>query len=510
MHRLDIGAETGAHNPRVLLLAPSVGFGGGVEHHLAALDERLRAGGALVHRIDLHVPARPADPWARERFAAAAVRAAARLAPLDAVLTGWPGLIPVAAAAVAAGRAARGPVLLYGADGLRARPLRRALLSRHRRLFPVATGSYSAGALAGLGAVPVLRPGVPAAWRAALLAAGARPARDGATRPPALLTILPPAADRGLLTAAPGGGADRGAADRGAAGGADGLSAVLAALATARRAVGPTRLVVAAAGPVPAAVRAAVAAAGGAELVESADDARLAGLYAEADLFVPCGQTGPGRGVDGLIRLLTEAQLAGCPVIGPVRGDARDAYVDGATGATPNDESAAALAAAVTGLLTDRARLARMRRRAAEWARMATDPDERTRAVFAAVLGTGPAGPAPAATSPGTASAGAVGSGALDGRGASGPGVAAVGPGERTGPSRAGAGASTPAGNATRPASRRLPTQVWPEPTETGPGPLRSAPRGSRAGWAAGADRDYAEASRGWSDDIEVDDLYIR
>src|SRR6185369_9117691 len=116
-HRLDIGAETGA--PRVLLLAPSGGRGGGLERYLGMVEERLRAGGAEVHRLNLCGPMRPPGTGAQVRFTATVARAARRLAPLEAVLTGHPSLIPVAAAAVAAGRARRGPVLFYGADSWR-------------------------------------------------------------------------------------------------------------------------------------------------------------------------------------------------------------------------------------------------------------------------------------------------------------------------------------------------------------------------------------------------------
>ncbi|OHV40697.1 glycosyltransferase [Pseudofrankia sp. EUN1h] len=477
----------------MLLLAPSVGLGGGVERYLAAVEERLRAGGALVHRVDLHSPARPHDPWARQRFAASALRVAARLAPLDAVLTGGPGLIPVAAAAVVVGRARRGPVMVCDADGIRARWFGRALLAHRRALFPLTTGSYSAGALASLGAVPVLRPGVTSAWRSALLAAGARTSRDSAApRTPTLLTVLPFAVDSTDADAADAADAAGGAG--GAHGAGDGLPTLLAALRVVRQAVGTVRLVVAVRGRAPEAARAAVAAAGDAELLESPDDSRLAALYAGADLFVLCTGARPGRGGADHARVLTEAQLAGCPVVGPVRGDARDAYVDGATGVTPGDESPAALAAVLTDLLADRARLARMRRRAAEWARMATEPAEHTRAVFAAVLGTLPAAPAPFPAAAGVPS--------------DGPERWAMAPAS----AHSAAMSPVPAsGGVARPPTHRAATRVWPEPA--GAEPRRvfwSTVPPARVAHEVEADPDYAELSRGWSEDIEVDDLRIR
>ncbi|WP_349305898.1 glycosyltransferase [Pseudofrankia sp. DC12] len=471
-HRLDIGAETGA--PRVLLLAPSGGLGGGVERYLGTVEERLRAGGAEVHRLDLYGPTRPRGTGSRLRFGAATLRAARRLAPLDAVLTGHPDLIPVAAAALAAGRAERGPVLFYGTDLWRTRRLGRALLNRRPALYPLTISSYNAGALAELGVAPVLRPGLAAAWRATLLAAGARAARANETRqtqtqpttapqgatahatvaqpqPPTLLTVFS-------------------LADANWAG--KGLPELIAALPSVRRAVGPVRLLVAGRGPAPDGLRRAVGAVPDAELVESPDDAALAALYASADLFVLCTRTHPGRSGEGYGIVLTEAQLAGCPVVGPVSGGARDAYLDGVTGATPADESPEALAAVLAGLLADRAHLARMRRRAAEWARMATEPAEHTRAVFSAVLGRAPVNrPTEVSTTGWTAPPPR-------------PSWLAT-----TEPRLTAAGAPSPR----RPAAR-----VWPE----------------RADLPGAADQDgddltsdYLEASRGWSDDVEIDDL---
>ncbi|ADP80273.1 glycosyltransferase [Pseudofrankia inefficax] len=467
-HRLDIGAETGA--PRVLLLAPSGGLGGGVERYLGTVEERLRAGGAEVHRLDLYGPSRPRGARAQLRFAAATLRAARRFAPLDAVLTGHPSLIPVAAAAAAAGRAERAPVLFYGTDIWRTRRFGRALLARRPALYPLTISSYSAGALADVGVAPVLRPGLAAAWRATLLAAGARAARATETRqaqtqpttvphaalaqrqPPTLLTVFR-------------------LADADWAG--KGLPELLAALPAVRRAVGPVRLLVAGRGPAPDGLRRAVGAVTDAELVESPDDAALAALYAGADLFVLCTRTRPGRSGEGYGIVLTEAQLAGCPVVGPVSGGARDAYVDGVTGATPADESPEALAAVLANLLADRAHLARMRRRAAEWARMATEPAEHTRAVFSAVLGRAPINrPTETPTTGWTA------------------------PPPRPG----GTAAPEPRLAATAaPPPRRAAARVWPE-------------RADLVGTAVDRDgddltSDYLEASRGWSDDIEIDDL---
>ena len=375
-YRFEIGAESGAHHPRVLLLAPSRGLGGGIERYVGAVEERLRAGGAEVHRVDLHSPARPLSARARLRFAAAALYTARRLAPFDAVVACHPNLITVAAAAATVGRARRGPVIFHGVDIWRTSRLGCALLARQPALYPLAVSSFSAGGLARVGVTPVLRPGISSGWRAMLLAAGTHAVRQADTPArPTLLSVF-----------------RLGDADWAG----KGVLELLAALPTVRRAVGPVRLVIAGRGPARDRLREAVAAVGDVELVESPDDATLAGLYASADLFVLCTRTVPGHSGEGYGIVLTEAQLAGCPVVGPVSGGPRDAYLDGVTGATPGDESPEALAAVVIDLLSDRVRLARMRHQAAEWARMATEPAEHTRAVFTAVLGTVP--PVPAAS----------------------------------------------------------------------------------------------------------------
>jgi len=365
------GAETHNHpdatppRPHVLLLAPSGGLGGGIERYLGTVEERLRAGGADVHRVDLRGPASPPGPRARLRFVATVLRIAVRAGPFDTVLTGHPNLIAVAAMVAPLARARRGPVIFYGTDiwGLSRR--HRALLARHPILYPMTISSYSAGALATVGVAPVLRPGIATSWRATLLAAGGRRSTPGPV--PVLLSVF-------RLNDADWEG--------------KGLRELLVALLMVRERIGPVRLVVAGKGPALDEVHRLVERHEAVELVESPDDATLADLYAAADLFVLCTQTRPPRSGEGYGLVLVEAQLAGCPVVGPVSGGARDAYLDGLTGSTPADESAEALAVVLVDLLSDPARLARMQRQAAEWARMTTQPEEHIRAVCTALLGT--------------------------------------------------------------------------------------------------------------------------
>nr|WP_232425383.1 glycosyltransferase family 4 protein [Pseudofrankia inefficax] len=370
----------------MLLLAAADGTGGGVDRYVAAVEEALIAGGAALTRLN-HPPV--ADPGtggqlaARVDFARRVAGTTRRLGRLDALVVGHPDLVKAAAGAASLGGARRVPVLCYGADIWRMPPADRALLTRHPLLRPVTISSFSAGALAGLGLARLLPPGVPAAWRAALLAEGGR--RRPHTPVPTVLSVFPLAAweDKGLAT-------------------------LVEALTAVRDELGPVRLVVAGRGPAPGALHELLSATPDADLDESPTDEALARLYATADLFALCTRTrpsGPRPCGEGYGTVLLEAQLAGCAVVGPAFGGSRDAYQEGVTGATPVDESPAALADVLVGLLRDRARLTRTGRRGAEWAESVTRPEEHRRAVFQVLLDRVPAPPDPAVPSGGTAPA---------------------------------------------------------------------------------------------------------
>jgi len=355
--------------PRVLLLATA--DSGGIGRYVDAVDEALRAGGATLIRLDQPRPAEPGGGQlaARVDFARRAAGAARRLGRLDALVAGHPELLKAAAGAASLGGARRVPVLCYGADIWRMPSADRALLARHPLLRPVTVSSFSAGALAALGPARLLPPGVPAAWRATLLAEGAR--RRPHTPVPTVLSVFPLAA-----------WADKG------------LEVLATALAAVRAQIGPVRLVVAGRGPAPGALHELLSATPDAELTESPDDDALARLYATADLFALCTRTrtaGPRPCGEGYGTVLLEAQLAGCAVVGPAFGGSRDAYQEGVTGVTPVDESAEGLADVLVGLLRDRARLTRTGRRGAEWAESITRPEDHCRAVFQTLLDRVPA-----------------------------------------------------------------------------------------------------------------------
>lgn len=110
-------------------------------------------------------------------------------------------------------------------------------------------------------------------------------------------------------------------------------------------------------------------------------DRELAAQLASSDLFVLATRTRPGRRAcgEGFGLVLLEAQVAGTAVVGPAHGGSPGAYLEGVTGATPRDESVAALAAVLAELMEQPHRLAEMGTRGAEWARVSFAPDRYSR-----------------------------------------------------------------------------------------------------------------------------------
>ncbi|WP_044883011.1 MULTISPECIES: glycosyltransferase family 4 protein [Frankia] len=354
---------------RVLLLTVSRGLGGGIERYLTTVEETLRAGGADLLRIDMLGPGVELTAAARARFTLRALDQARRFGPADSVVAGHANLIPVAAAALRLTRARFGPVLFYGTDIWGMRATDRAILRVDPLLHPVTISSYSAGALSTVGLAPILPPGISPAWRAMLLAEASR--RRPLPPVPTMLSVFRLADWAGK-----------------------GAAVLMEAVRSVRQTLGPVRLVLAGQGPAPGALHELVSADPDTELYESPTDEDLARFYATADLFALCTRTrprGPAASGEGYGIVLLEAQLAGCAVVGPASGGSHDAYQDGVTGSTPVDESAEALADVLRAMLADRARLARIGRRAAEWAAAATRPDDYVRLVFTALTGRPPA-----------------------------------------------------------------------------------------------------------------------
>ncbi|WP_226930721.1 MULTISPECIES: glycosyltransferase family 4 protein [Parafrankia] len=281
-------------------------------------------------------------------------------------MTGHRNMIPLAAVVAKIVGARTAPIVFHGNDIWELGRSYRAMVSRSSTLSPITVSSYSAGALSTLGLAPILPPGIAPAWRTTLIKEGQQ--RRAPAAVPTVLSVfrLPAWEDKGLPVLAE-------------------------ALAAIRQRTGPVRLVVAGHGPQPKALRDFASAHPELELHENPDDHFLASLYGEADLFALCTRTRPPSTGEGYGIVLLEAQLAGCPVVGPASGGSYDAYHDGLTGLTPANESSEALAAVLLDLLTNRSRLARMSSRAAELAAATTDPGEYARRVITALIGAPPA-----------------------------------------------------------------------------------------------------------------------
>ncbi|WP_165485995.1 glycosyltransferase family 4 protein [Frankia sp. Cppng1_Ct_nod] len=347
----DVRGGGGDRSEDALLLAPSLGLGGGIERYLAAVEGALNRSGVRVRRVDLLTPGCRPTPAAKAAFASRALVAARQYAPVRCLLVGHPGLVPVAVPVAALARPDRSFIAFHGTDIWGTPALRRTLLAWASRARPLTVSSFSAGALLSFGVPVVLPPGIDPLWRQILQET---PRRAGADRPPVVLTVFRLSAWRGK-----------------------GLPELAEAIQHVRERLGEVRLVVAGQGPAPSDLVRLLARVDNAELRVSPSDVELAELYADADLFTLCTRTrvrppctGEGFGI-----VLVEAQLAGCPVVAPFSGGSADAHIAGITGWSPADESADALAALVLRLLSDRGGLAEAGRRARAWARMATEPD---------------------------------------------------------------------------------------------------------------------------------------
>lgn len=363
--------EPSATDPRVLLLSPAQPHPEAARH-LTAVTAGLHSGGAEVSRIEPNEWGEWAGRMgteftARCRSLWSTVARTRRLGTVESIVVGRVDLVPAGIVAARITGARRVPVLFHGTDMWTMSPHLRFLLRRDPLLYPVTTSSFGAGALSTVRMGAILPPGLDHHWRETLLAEAAR--RRPLPPIPTVLSVFP--LDEWD---------------------AKGLPALLEAVKTASRTLGPVRLVIAGPGPAPGALHAHIAAREHTELHEDPGDEALARLYATADLFALCTRTRTTAPASGEAHgtALIEAQLAGCAVIGPAQGGSRDAYQRGMTGWTPADESAPALAHILQDLLADRARLARAGRQASEWARAITDPGDHTRAVFAALLGREP------------------------------------------------------------------------------------------------------------------------
>ena len=335
----------------VLLLAPSRGVAGGIERYVQTMQSAFDDRGVAHLRLDLP---RPGLTGHRALLTEAAATLAGLAGPARLIVA-HRALLPVAAL-LARIRAVSGiSVICHGIDvwGVRAAP-RWQIESRlmHRPgVRIVAASSFTAGSLFPGGQATVLPPGLSKEWFGQLVSAAA--------------------VDRG-----PRAGLELMTAFRLGAWRDKGLAQLTAAIVALRRT--DVRLTVCGSGEPPADLLAHISAHPWCTLRPGLADRDLAAQFAASDLFVLASRTRPGRRAcgEGFGLVLLEAQVAGTAVVGPAHGGSPDAYLDGVTGATPRDESAAALAQVFGELLCQTARLSEMGARGAQWARARFAPDK--------------------------------------------------------------------------------------------------------------------------------------
>jgi phosphatidyl-myo-inositol dimannoside synthase len=337
--------------PRVLLLSPSGGLGGGIERYVETLQWAFRERGVSCVRADLP-QAGPAGHWRllRRLDAPWAGSGAVR------IVAAHRALLPVALRLAQRPAVTGISVICHGSDvwGPAARPRwwleKQAMLSRRVRV--VAVSSFSAGAV-GVGCrATVLPPGLSGPWFDELAKAAVPDRR-------------PEKPEKGvrLLTAF-----------RLADWQDKGLPELLSAIRQLDRP--GVSLTICGSGQLPAGAARLIGGLPWCRVRSGLSDAGLAAELAGADLLVLATRTRQGRGAcgEGFGLVLLEAQVAGTPVVAPASGGSREAYLDGVTGVAPVDETAEALARTLAEVISDPARLAAMGRSAASWAQAAFDP----------------------------------------------------------------------------------------------------------------------------------------
>jgi glycosyltransferase involved in cell wall biosynthesis len=337
----------------VLLLAPSRGLGGGIERYVQTVQSAFEHAGVACARLDL---ARPGPIGHRALLIEAAAALAGMTEPTR-VITAHRSLLPVALSLGWIRDVGGISVICHGSDvwGTRWAPrwLLESRLMRHPDVRLVAVSSFTAGALFPGGHATVLPPGLSQSWFTELVSAANR---ANAAAPGVALEVM--------TAFRLGDWRDKGLPQ---------LTAAIAALGRE-----DIRLTVCGSGEPSADLLAHVRRYPWCALRPGLSDADLARQFARANLFVLATRTRPGRRPcgEGFGLVLLEAQVAGVAVIGPAHGGSPDAYLDGVTGATPRDESAAALARVLHELTLRPTRLAEMGRQGAAWARARFAPDE--------------------------------------------------------------------------------------------------------------------------------------
>jgi phosphatidylinositol alpha-1,6-mannosyltransferase len=343
--------EVAGHAGPVLLLAPSRGLGGGIERYVETVQSAFRDRHVACQRLDLprHGPSGYRTLLAEASAALAGPVGAAR------VIVAHRALLPVAVL-LSRMRQVRGiSVICHGIDVWGARTGPRwhleSKLMRLRGVRLVAVSSFTAGSLFRSGGhAVILSPGLARDWFDELARAAA--------------VDRSPRAGLELMTAFRlGAWRDKG------------LPQLTAAIAALRRT--DVRLTVCGSGEPPDDLLAHTSALPWCSLRPGLTDHDLAARFAASDLFVLASRARHGRRPcgEGFGLVLLEAQVAGTAVVGPAHGGSPDAYLDGVTGVTPRDESAAALTQVLDGLLSQPGKLREMGSLGAQWAAKRFAPD---------------------------------------------------------------------------------------------------------------------------------------
>jgi phosphatidyl-myo-inositol dimannoside synthase len=334
----------------VLALTPSRGLGGGIERYVETLEWVFDHQAVKLWRIDL----RGSGPSAHARMLRQAASLIPQIPTPPRLILAHRALLPLAALLTRARSVTGISVICHGSDTWDSTVNPRRYLEHRIMASPgvrvVAASSFTAGALSRICRAAVLPPGISGTWFDTLVNAPTIPRE----RAPEVRLIT---------------------AFRLADWRSKGLPELLAAVEALHRA--DVHLTVCGTGPITPELRRLVGESRRCTLKTQLTDSELAIELATADLFVLATRTKAGRDAsgEGFGLVLLEAQIAGTAVIAPAYGGSHDAYVDGVTGRAPADESSDALAHLIEELLKDPHELARMSRRATDWARKSFSPE---------------------------------------------------------------------------------------------------------------------------------------
>jgi phosphatidylinositol alpha-1,6-mannosyltransferase len=361
LRHADTDENVFRRNERVLLLAPSQGLGGGIERYIGTVEWAFADQKVTSQRVDLNRSGLRAHlkMLADGRMLLRASPERTRL------VVGHRALMPIATLLAREPTVSGMSVLCYGDDvwNERLRPRRRIerALMRRPGVRAVAISGFTAGTLASDCQSTILPPALSQKWFETLVAASA--AVQDLTPVTQLVTAFRLEDWRNK-----------------------GLPQLIEAVAAQHRE--DIRLTICGSGEPPLDLLRLVSTHDWCSLRVGLTDSELAIQFASAALFVLATRTRIGRHAngEGFGLVLLEAQVAGTPVIAPAHGGSSDAYMDGVTGVAPVNESAEALATAISEMLEDPARLASMRRHAAQWARESFAPESYPRLVASKLL----------------------------------------------------------------------------------------------------------------------------